>query len=347
MIKWALCEFRPLSCRSIAQTGSRMANSARPCPDAERETLPNDVTEADLSNYIATINATISPFDLEFRSTLSQHDRSRIYALVNTTSDPITQLATIHSPDEIAYVKRVLDDMFTRKCTRRHEVFALRGMEAMQLSKVRNSRQSNVNNTTVVNSDDEGQPQPTQMTGQAQSISMHQAEALLDTLVAEGWFECSRKKYYSLAPRALMELRGWLIETYNDDADPEEGGDDDEEEAAGAHKVKFCSACRDIVTVGQRCPDLDCLGRLHDGCTRTMWRSQGGAERCPICRKAWDGFGHVGEKAELAQGRRSTGGAAAAAGPSNARSNGLQVDGGADENEEEDADEDAEGSEEG
>jgi hypothetical protein len=44
----------------------------------------------------------ISPFDLEIRSTYHQVSRTRTYALVNTTSDPITQLATTHSPDALA-----------------------------------------------------------------------------------------------------------------------------------------------------------------------------------------------------------------------------------------------------
>lgn len=297
----------------------------------DRETLPNDITETELSNYIATINSTISPFDLEFRSTLSQHDKTRIYALVNTTSDAITQLATIHSPDEIAYVKRVLDEMFISGCSRRQELFAVQGIKAVNCRTVHKGRQSGVNghnNTTIINSDDEdGAPAQTQTAGQAQSITMHQAEVLLETLVEEGWFECSRRKHYSLAPRALMELRGWLIETYNEDADAE--GDDDEDE--GVQRIKFCNACRDIVTIGQRCPDLNCLGRLHDHCTRTMWRSQGGAEKCPVCKKDWEGFAFVGERAAGNQ-RRSTNGTS---------SHGGQADEGAEEDEEE------EGSDEG
>ena len=80
---------------------------------------PDDVTEDDFSSYISAANSAISPFDLEIRSTLTQSTidpdgtqarrPERIYALVNTTSDPLTQLATIYSADEIAFVKRVLE----------------------------------------------------------------------------------------------------------------------------------------------------------------------------------------------------------------------------------------------
>ncbi|KAF1352577.1 Nse1 non-SMC component of SMC5-6 complex-domain-containing protein [Delphinella strobiligena] len=286
-----------------------------------RETLPNDITEAELTNYITTINAHISPFDLEFRSTFSQHDRTRVYALVNTTSDSLTQLATVHGADEIAFVKRVLDEMFIGGCTRRVESFAVEGMRALNCKSVRN-RQSGGNGDTTITQ------------AQAQTISMHQAEEVLDAMVAGGWFECSGNratKWYSLAPRALMELRGWLIETYNEE---------EEEEEQPRQRIKFCAACRDIVTIGQRCPDLGCLGRLHDHCTRSMWRSQNGAEKCPLCKRDWEGHGFVGERAVNLNGnvnkRRSTNGVAA--GPSRRMTGPQMMDGAADEEDEEGSD---------
>lgn len=306
---------------TYAQTRPLLAACLTAYDRSERETLPNDITETDISNHIAAINSQISRFDFEFRSTLSQHDKSRVYALVNTTSDAITQLATIHSPDEIAFVKRVLDEMFVGGCTRRREVFAVESVKAVQCARISGrSRQSGVAAAaTVVESDEEGGNAGAgqqQVQGQTQPISMHQAETLLDTLVAEGWFECSRRKFYSLAPRALMELRSWLVETYNED---EEDDDDDEQGSAAVQRIKSCSACKDIVTIGQRCPNLTCLGRLHDHCTRTMWRAQGGAERCPVCKKAWEGFAYVGERAtrEERTSLNGAGGRGAVASPSN------------------------------
>lgn len=324
------------------ETAKPILAAALTAADPARETLPNDITEADLNNFIATINATVSPFDLEIRSTLSQHDRSRIFALVNTTSDAITQLATTYTPDEIAWIKRVLDEMFIAGCKRTTELFAVQGMKAVNLASAGTSRQSGVNGhaTTTINSDDEmdGAPAPaasTQPPGEIHSITRHQAENLLDTLVQEGWFEVSRKKIYSLAPRALMELRGWLIETYNDD-EPEDDQDEDDDHQP-EQRIKFCAACRDMVTIGQRCPDLDCKARLHDHCTTTMWRSQGGRERCPLCKKKWEKAGFVGERALRVQQRPSTG----EAGPSRRRSDVVQLDG------TDDAEDGDEGSDEG
>ncbi len=74
---------------------------------------------------------------------------------------------------------------------------------------------------------------------------MVQAEKVLKGLVEEGWFEKSRKGFYSLSPRGLMELRGWLIETYNDVGDEEE----EQEEEEPVPKIKSCFACKEIITV--------------------------------------------------------------------------------------------------
>lgn len=76
-----------------------------------------------------------------------------------------------------------------------------------------------------------------------QSLTMVQAEKMLKALVDEGWFEKSKKGFYTLSPRALMELRGWLMETYND------AGDNDEEDDEAILRIKQCFACKEIVTV--------------------------------------------------------------------------------------------------
>ena len=193
-----------------------------------REVLPNDVTEDYLKSYIAAVNIAISSLDFEIRSTFRQGPRERIYALINTTSDPLTQMATTHSVDEVAFAKRMLDWMFDGPGnTRKRESLCITSTEAVNLSKANPGRRDTQNGNTQANS---------------QGITMRDAETMLTKLTDEGWFERSGRGYYSLAPRALMELRGWLVETYNDpDAD-----EDDEEQAS---KIKFCKACSDIVTV--------------------------------------------------------------------------------------------------
>jgi non-structural maintenance of chromosomes element 1 len=116
--------------------------------------------------------------------------------------------------------------MFETNNTYRREVMAIQPIEATRLHKPPNRRESE-------NAETQG--------SSGSGISQTQAEKVLKTLVQQGWFEKSRKNYYSLSPRALMELRSWLIETYNDD--------DDEGDGHRSLKIKQCYACKEIVTV--------------------------------------------------------------------------------------------------
>lgn len=201
-----------------------------------RQVLEGDITQADFTSYITAANAALSPFDLEIRSTLHQApppvngeppaNPPRIYALVNTTSDPLAQLATTYTADEIAFVKRLLDAMFETNNTRRCEGMAVSSMQALQLAR----------------SSGDGRRDSTQQQTQGSSapaLSMTQAESVLKKLVEEGWLEKSSKGYYSLSPRGLMELRGWLVDTYNEE----------DEDGNRVNRIKFCVACKEIVTV--------------------------------------------------------------------------------------------------
>lgn len=244
------------------------------CENADRPMPPEDVDQAHFEHYIYTINNAVSPFDYEIRSSIHQITKERVYAYVNTTSDALTQMSTIHSADEIAFVKRVLDAMFDTYNTQRAEVMAITSMQALKLSKDPSRRET--------------------QTQSAQSgLTMAQAEKVMADMEAEGWFELSENGFYSLSPRALMELRNWLVHTYNEASEEEE--DDDEGESH--EKIKSCKLCRDIVTVGQRCPKLACNARLHNYCVRNMFRAQRESEKCPTCSTDWKNAPAVGEKA--------------------------------------------------
>ena len=193
----------------------------------QREVLPEDVTVEDLNDYIADANRRLSPLDLEIRSAFHQQTRERVYALVNTTSDSLTQLATTHSPDEIAFVKNLLDAMFDGQNNRgRREAMCISGIEAIQVGRPQNRRQ------TV--DGDENATQPA-----AGVLSGRDVENMLHKLLDEGWLEKSRAGFYSLSPRALIELKGWLVDTYNDE----------DEDGNKKEKIKFCHACKEIITV--------------------------------------------------------------------------------------------------
>jgi hypothetical protein len=255
-----------------------------------KETEPEDVTQADFDSYISAAVDAISPYDYEIRSTQHQTTKERIYALVNSVSDPLTQLATTRTPDEMSYIKRLLDAMFETYNTKRREVMAVSSMQAME-TKVRKggNRQS------------EG-GEPTQATQSSdRGLTQSEAEKLLSNLVKETWFERSAEGYYTLSPRALLELRSWLVETYNDSDEPESW-----------QRIKFCEACKEIVTIGQRCTERECNVRLHNICTAAFWNSRPG-KQCPKCKTAWTGKAFVGEKAitsteEYLRGKRRSGG---------------------------------------
>ncbi|KAH0543702.1 hypothetical protein FGG08_002018 [Glutinoglossum americanum] len=285
------------------------------------ETAEEDVTEADMLSYVAAANNAISFFDLEIRSMPSQVDRTRIWALVNTTSDPMTQLATMHSADEISYLKRLLDAMFETYNTPRQEIMAITDMQAIKLHK--NLSESQANNTQ-----DGGMTQNSAGKG----LTMADAERTLKSFVEEGWFERSRNGFFTLSPRALMELKQYLVTTYNGP------GDEGEEEEERVERIKNCHACRELITVGQRCPTRECAVRIHDVCTQNLFRAL--RERnCPKCKAEWVGENYVGERAVTTteawlKGRRRSKGGARTSGAQQ-RSTQLADEEGAGEEEEE------------
>ncbi|KAI1499313.1 RING-like domain-containing protein [Biscogniauxia marginata] len=260
-----------------------------------QRTEPNQVTKEDFDSYISAASAAVSAFDLEVRSTRHQVKKEWVYAVVNTTSDPMTQLATLHTAEEIAFIKRVIDAMFEKYNSPRMEVMCL---DEMQANKLRTApRRADDEDEEMRDGEDPAQPQTQALRG----LKPSEAEAVMRSMVDEGWFERSREGLYSLSPRALMELRSWLVESYND-PDAEEGE---------WQRVKFCEACREIVTVGQRCSERDCHARLHDICEDAYWRTRR-QRRCPKCDRDWTGRHFVGERAvteteAFQRGRRRSG----------------------------------------
>lgn len=187
----------------------------------KKEIAPADVTEDDFNSMINAANDELSPLNYLIRSTLDQQTRQRYYALTNTTSDPFTQVATVHSSDEIGYIKRVLDEMFDTNNTERREAMCISGKDALNL--VRAGRRE----TQGRNQDGDAQARF--------NVTAHEAQVLLAQLVTEKWLDKSAKGFYSLSTRGLMELKTWLEDTYND-------------EDSDYKKIKSCEACKETIT---------------------------------------------------------------------------------------------------
>lgn len=253
---------------------------------------PKQITEAEFTAYVSAATAAISPFDLEIRSMMNQLRKERIYAIVNTTSDLMAQLATTHTADEIAFVKRVIDAMFEKYNTPRMEALCL---DEMQANKLRAPPRPDNEHEELGDGEEQTQTQV------SKGLKSSEVESMMRSMVDEGWFDRSRDGFYCLSHRALLELRSWLIESYNDpDAEPGEW-----------QRVKFCEACKDIVTIGQRCSERDCLIRLHDKCADAFFRTRREHD-CPKCKKEWTGRHFVGERAvteteAYQRGRRQSG----------------------------------------
>lgn len=269
--------------------------TAQEGPEAE-PTTPDQVTKEDFQSYLSAAQLALSHLDYEIRSTLHQVNKQRIWAIVNTTSDPMTQLATLHSADEIGFVKRVIDAMFEKYNSPRMEVMCL---DSMQAIKFRNApRVANDADAAMI---DGGGGESQAHSQGLKGIKSTEVEAVMHAMVEEGWFELSDEGFYSLSPRALLELRSWLLESYNDpDAEPDEW-----------QRIKLCEACKEIVTVGQRCAERDCNVRIHDICQDAFWRTRRD-KRCPKCDTEWTGKHFVGSRAvteteAYQRGRRRSG----------------------------------------
>jgi hypothetical protein len=143
-------------------------------------------------------------------------------------------------------------------------------------------RESNINGNN--DDDDENEQEDGAAATAGRRLKHSEVLSLLSSLVAEGWLDKSRDGFFSLTPRSLMELWSWLVATYNDEADPE------------WQRIKFCEACKEIVTYGQRCNNPDCTIRLHDICEDGFWRTRPD-KKCPKCGTAWEGNHFVGERA--------------------------------------------------
>ena len=247
---------------------------------------PEDVSNDDFYGYISAAQEAVAPFDYEITTTQHQLTKTRYWAIINSNSDPTTQFATIHTPEELGFIQRMLHAMFETYNTKRRDVMAVSSMQALKKEIIKPGNQALAEGTQVA---DKG-------------LTQQEAERCLGVLVSEGWFELSKESYYTLTPRALMELRSWLVSTFNDPDDEEDG-----------QRIKNCEACKEIITTGQRCAELECPVRLHDVCQEAYWNSRKN-DKCPKCKTPWVQDKHfVGQRVitkteDYLRGRRKSGG---------------------------------------
>ncbi|KAL2148531.1 hypothetical protein VTH82DRAFT_2085 [Thermothelomyces myriococcoides] len=272
--------------------GQKVLAAIRSAVEGGGEVAPESITMTEFENFVRTAREAVEPLDYDIRNMRDQiRGGERVWAFVNAHSDPVTQLGTTRSAEEVAYIKRLLDAIFYHHNTLRLEVMAVDEGMALQVSRPPQAAgtTSAANGGMAEEEEDGNNNNNDDRTGASlKGLKHSEVLSLLSSLVAEGWLEKSAAGFYSLTSRALMELWSWLVETYNDS------------EASGSsewQRIKFCEACKEIVTHGQRCNEPDCIVRLHDFCGDAFWRTRGGDRKCPACGTPWQGNHFVGERA--------------------------------------------------
>ncbi|KAF3122913.1 hypothetical protein TWF703_001059 [Orbilia oligospora] len=188
---------------------------------------------------VHTIQNTISSFDLDIREMPDQEDGNHCYALVNDSNDDIIRFATTHTPDEISYFKRLLDEMFDTSNTIYAEIMAVKSMRAISLNK---NPPSERENQEVIVENANGEEERQTIAGAGIGLTKQEAEDCLTRFVDEGWLERDRAGYHFLSTRALLELERYLSDTYNIEEE-EEQEDGTIRKGPKKLRIKHCGHC--------------------------------------------------------------------------------------------------------
>ncbi|CAK7562332.1 MAG: hypothetical protein SEPTF4163_000174 [Sporothrix epigloea] len=265
---------------------------------------PSDITYDMLQQYINQAKAALAPLDFDIRTATDERSMGsgsgsggrssndhRVWVLVSTDNDPKSHLAVLFTPRKLAFLHRLLDALFDTYNTPRIEALCITEQQALKLSRPPRTQSA----TRPSLGDGEGvASQAAAATTRDMGLKHSVLLSLLASLVRQGWLSKSAQGFYALTTRALLELEPYLVETYNEPADPTQGPN----VADTWQRIKYCAACRELITSGLRCATPTCTLRLHDHCEEVFWRTQqgrqnrGGENRadrhmCPKCNAPW------------------------------------------------------------
>ncbi|CAK7222605.1 hypothetical protein SBRCBS47491_004919 [Sporothrix bragantina] len=267
------------------------------------EIAPEEVTYDLLRQYINQAKAALAPLDFDIRSATNERSMGsgssggsrssndhRIWVLVSTDNDPKSHLAVLFTPRKLAFLHRLLDAIFDTYNTPRIEALCITEQQAVKLSRPprtqSSARQSLGGDAGEGGSASQAAAAASRDKGLKHSVVL----SLLASLVRQGWLSKSAQGFYALTTRTLLELEPYLVETYNE---PDPAG------ATGTwQRIKYCAACRELITSGLRCATPTCMLRVHDHCEEVFWRTQRGRNnnrngndaerhRCPKCDAPW------------------------------------------------------------
>ncbi|CAK7265839.1 hypothetical protein SEPCBS119000_001723 [Sporothrix epigloea] len=257
-----------------------------------QQIAPQDITYDVLRQYINQAKAALAPLDFDIRSATDErsmgsrsgsgsssrnsHDHL-VWVFVSTDNDPKSHLAVLFTPRKLAFLHRLLDALFDTNNTPRLEALCITEQQALKLS-----RPARTQSSAAEGSASQAAAAASRDKGLKHSVLL----SLLASLVRQGWLSKSAQGFYALTTRTLLELEPYLVETYNEPLDPAQAAN-----GAGTwQRIKYCAACRELITSGLRCATPTCTLRLHDHCEEAFWRTQQGRQdrnRCPKCSAPW------------------------------------------------------------
>ncbi|KAJ7582781.1 Nse1 non-SMC component of SMC5-6 complex-domain-containing protein [Mycena floridula] len=257
-------DVRRLFCQAVLSRGIMSEKLARATwvkcssivTDIDQEIyVPNVNEQKSWEDFIKIVNDSVDDLDFEFKLFQDELSGEKMYGLINRKDDEVAQVATDYTPGEIAFFKAIVEQIMLAS----NESYSVSSLAALR--EVRELKpKSNMTNT--------------------------QAESVLNSFVAKGWLLKSKKGRFSLSTRTIMELGGYLKNTYPDE-------------------FLECLICKDMVTKGVACPAANCQVRLHFHCFVNQRRTR---STCSVCQENWGGEAKdmvpVGEAAARGDERR-------------------------------------------
>ncbi len=187
-----------------------------------------------LAEFVNTINLNIKPMHMEIKKIIDEATGTHCYGLTNTVESEITRVASDYSPAEHEFFKKLVEQLVES------DTGSLTSIECLNLVH------------TLENV----------------KMTKKEAEALLGRLQQDNWVQKSQKSGgYSLAPRSLLELEQYIIETYPD--------------------VTKCNMCSQLCLQGHCCGECD--AKMHFHCAARFFDKKN-EKTCPSlsCSAKWD-----------------------------------------------------------
>ncbi|KAH9079476.1 hypothetical protein EDB83DRAFT_2503914 [Lactarius deliciosus] len=151
--------------------------TATPAADDTIQINANTNSADGWSDFLATLNKSLDPLDLELSRTRDEITGKDMYALVNRRDDEIARIANIYFRALVEQIMLAPNNSYSIS-----SLAALREVNAL-----------------------------------TSPMTKTQAESVLASFVAKGWLSKSKKGRFSLSSRSLLELQPYLKSTYPDE----------------------------------------------------------------------------------------------------------------------------------